>query len=203
MKSFSIDQDNNITAFASSKDAEASGESFHSQADLDKLAAHWPISRLVETWNGIPGCTRIKKFTNRKTAVARIWKAIQTLDGGVGAPAAHVAPDKTPARKLATPPPKRTRPGQKGSPGKQNETGKAARKPEVKTPLVREGSKTAHVLALLQRSQGATLQQIMHATGWQAHSVRGFLSGTLGKKMGLTVASIKEQSGERRYSVKS
>ena len=43
----------------------------------------------------------------------------------------------------------------------------------------------------------------MKATGWQAHSVRGFLSGALGKKMGLTVTSTKAEDGERRYSVTS
>jgi hypothetical protein len=42
----------------------------------------------------------------------------------------------------------------------------------------------------------------MKATGWQAHSVRGFLSGALGKKMGLTVTSTKAEDEERRYSVK-
>ena len=41
----------------------------------------------------------------------------------------------------------------------------------------------------------------MKATGWQAHSVRGFLSGTVGKKMGLTVTSTKGADGERRYAV--
>ena len=43
----------------------------------------------------------------------------------------------------------------------------------------------------------------MKATGWQPHSVRGFLSGTVGKKMGLTVTSTKGEDGERTYSVKS
>jgi hypothetical protein len=41
----------------------------------------------------------------------------------------------------------------------------------------------------------------MKATGWQAHSVRGFISGTLGKKMGLTVTSTKREDGERNYSL--
>jgi hypothetical protein len=41
------------------------------------------------------------------------------------------------------------------------------------------------------------------ATGWQPHSVRGYLSGTVGKKMKLAVASAKDADGERRYSVKS
>lgn len=43
----------------------------------------------------------------------------------------------------------------------------------------------------------------MKATAWQAHSVRGFISGTLGKKMGLTVVAIKTGDGERSYSIKA
>ena len=65
----------------------------------------------------------------------------------------------------------------------------------------REGSKTATVLALIQRANGASLAEIMEATGWQAHSVRGFISGTLGKKMGLTVTSARREDGERVYSI--
>jgi len=41
----------------------------------------------------------------------------------------------------------------------------------------------------------------MKATGWQKHSVRGFISGTLGKKMGLTVDSVRREDGERVYSI--
>jgi len=66
---------------------------------------------------------------------------------------------------------------------------------------VRDGSKTAQVLDLLQRAGGATAQELIQVTGWQPHSVRGFLSGTVGKKMGLTVTSNKGEDGKRRYSV--
>jgi hypothetical protein len=54
---------------------------------------------------------------------------------------------------------------------------------------------------MLRRTEGATLQQIMSVTGWQAHSVRGFVSGTLGKKLHLPVVSAKGDDGQRRYSV--
>src|SRR5690349_21480534 len=94
MKSFNIDRENNITAFAKRKDAEAAnGDAFGTEAELHKLTAGWPASRLVEIWNRIPGSVMVKKFTNRKTAVLRIWKAIQSLDGGVAAQAANPTSD--------------------------------------------------------------------------------------------------------------
>jgi hypothetical protein len=79
---------------------------------------------------------------------------------------------------------------------------KSRKKAPAKAEGVRAGSKTATVLDLMKRPQGVTLQELMTATAWQAHSVRGFLSGTVGKKMGLTVASGKGEDGERSYAVK-
>ena len=79
----------------------------------------------------------------------------------------------------------------------KRKAGKAGTKPSA----ARDGSKKATVLGLLQRKGGATLAQIMKATGWQAHSVRGFISGALGKKMGLTVDSVRREDGERVYSI--
>jgi hypothetical protein len=192
MKLFSIDRDNNITAFTRRKDAEsANGDAFRSQTELRDLAAAWPASRLVEIWNGIPGFVPVKKFTNRKTAVLRIWKAIQSLDGGVAAHAAILTSDESPAGNRSTRGRNKTRAKQTGDP--------------TPTPIAevvaRPDSKTAKVLSMLRRAEGATLQQIMNITGWQAHSVRGFISGTLGKKLHLTVVSAKGDDGQRRYSV--
>jgi hypothetical protein len=192
MKLFNIDRENNITAFAKRKDAEAAtGDTFRSETELSELTATWPASRLVEIWNSIPGCVPVKKFTNRKTAVLRIWKAIQSLDGGGAANASILTSEESPASNRSTRARNKTRGSQTGDP--------------IPTPtaevVARSDSKTAKVLAMLRQTEGATLQQIMSVTGWQAHSVRGFVSGTLGKKLHLTVVSVKGEDGQRRYSV--
>jgi hypothetical protein len=74
--------------------------------------------------------------------------------------------------------------------------------PRAKKPVTtRGGSKTAQILDLLKRPGGATLKELMKATGWQAHSVRGFLSGALKKKMRTPVESLKKGDGDRTYRI--
>jgi len=108
---------------------------------------------------------------------------------------ANVAPRK---HRVA---PSKPKSGKKAIPAK-----KRAKVPKVanraKSAGAREGSKTAKVLGLLRRPDGATLKELMKATNWQPHSVRGFLSGTIGKRMGLKVTSNKDKAGERSYSVR-
>ena len=62
--------------------------------------------------------------------------------------------------------------------------------PDAKRP-----SKQDEVIAMLRRSEGATVEEVASATGWQRHTVRGVFSGTLKKKLGLTIASAKEKRG--------
>ena len=64
----------------------------------------------------------------------------------------------------------------------------------------REGSKTAQVVAMLKREGGATLAEVMKQMGWQKHTVRGFMAGTM-KKAGYTVESFKPEGGERTYRI--
>jgi hypothetical protein len=177
MTTFTINSENNITVHGSAAEAKSipEAEQFSSAKELGRLAAHWPGSRLVEVWNALPGQKPVKKFTNRKAAVTRIWAAIQSFAPDGGAQAARVAPKKA-------------------------KSGKRASRPE-KPATARDGSKTARILELLKRPGGATLQELMKMTGWQAHSVRGFVSGTFGKKMGLQVESAKREDGERVYSI--
>ncbi|HWP84868.1 MAG TPA: DUF3489 domain-containing protein [Terriglobia bacterium] len=63
------------------------------------------------------------------------------------------------------------------------------------------GSKKAAILELLRQPNGATLKDLMAATGWQTHSVRGFLSAVVGKKLGLKLESRKREDGQRVYSI--
>ena len=82
----------------------------------------------------------------------------------------------------------------------------AAKKPKIpsKPPAAaRRGTKTAKILALLRRPAGASLPELRKATGWQPHSVRGFLSGAVKKKMGLHIDSVSRDDGERAYRVAS
>jgi Protein of unknown function (DUF3489) len=62
--------------------------------------------------------------------------------------------------------------------------------PDAKRP-----SKQDEVIAMLRRPEGATVDEVVSATGWQRHTVRGVFSGTLKKKLGLTLASAKEERG--------
>ena len=67
----------------------------------------------------------------------------------------------------------------------------------------RPGTKAALILACLKRPKGVTLKELVTATGWQPHSIRGFLSAIVTGKMGLKIKSTKHASSDRRYSIKA
>lgn len=69
-----------------------------------------------------------------------------------------------------------------------------------KTVTSDASSKSDQILGLLRRKQGASLNEIQEVSGWQAHSVRGFLAGTVKKRLGLKLSSNKS-NGTRHYFV--
>ena len=71
MSTFTIDAENNISAYTDATECNPEHLQFDSQAALAKLSADWPMSRFVEIWNSIPGNTEVSKLGDRKKAVAR------------------------------------------------------------------------------------------------------------------------------------
>ncbi len=154
---------------------------FASAKQLAQLVADWPTSRLAAIWNSFAGVIPfddlkpVKKFTSRETAVARIWEAIARLAEGV-----------------------------QGEPPSAKQRATNA-KPPSQSPrhTHREpANKKAQVISMMRRPSGASLDAIMQATGWQKHTVRGFVS-ILGRKGGYTVDSYEDPAGHRTYRIAS
>jgi hypothetical protein len=99
---------------------------------------------------------------------------------------------RSPARRPRKP--KRSARSVAPSRGKQSGSGGAGKG-------IRPGTKQGKLIELLRRPGGASLSEMQKATGWQAHSVRGVMSGTLKKKLGLVILAEKAESGERRYRI--
>ena len=206
MTTFTIDTNNNITAHATAEQAADTSstpfDSFSNQQEFAELAKSWPAKRLVAIWSSLPGVQPIKKFQDHKAAARRIWERIQ----GLGALAQPTPPAQA---KAARPAEGGARAAQgapaKGKVGKQATAAKKAptakkSAPVPEIPAARPGSKTAQVVAMLQRKNGATLSEIMQSMGWQKHTVRGFMAGTM-KKAGHAVESFKPVGGERTYRI--
>ena len=87
----------------------------------------------------------------------------------------------------------------KKAPGSAHER-KNSSAPDTAPTAATATTKAARIVALLRQPQGATLQAVMSATGWQPHSVRGFISAQLVKKRKLHVKSFK-RAGERVYKI--
>jgi hypothetical protein len=97
--------------------------------------------------------------------------------------------------------PEKPKSGKKASSAGRRPKSQKAAKQAKPAAVAREGSKAAKVLDLLRRPDGASLKEPMKATGWLAHSVRGYHSGTVSKRMKLKLVSAKSEDGERRYTV--
>jgi hypothetical protein len=243
MSTFTIENDsNNIILHASLAEAETvpGAERFSSAEELTDLAAKWSTARLADIWNSLPGVAAVSKFKDKKTAVTRIWNAIQSLreepqpgsgdvqecaerEGETVAEvleAAYEAKAEPTGEQVATPESVETEPatpepdanvGEQApdvAPAEEKATKKATGQPKTPTGEksakgTREGSKTEQAIALMKAPGGTTLKTLMNTFNWQANSVRGFISGTLTKKMGLAVVSTKGEDGQRTYTIAS
>lgn len=155
----------------------------------------WPAADLLELWNSLPGNTPVKKFETRGIGVRRIWNSFLSLNGN-GIPSTAPAADLTAAAAVKT------------SKGKKPKTDlpkrvKGEKKPRAsrKSAAPKDGNKGDIIVALISRKGGATLDELMKETGWQRHSVRGFMSN-LKRKHGIKYDSFRNDKKERVYSKK-
>jgi hypothetical protein len=206
MKTFTIDNDNSISVFATPAEAAASTttpfDTFASQKELTELAAAWPAERLVAIWNSLAGVKPVKSLKSVKAAADKIWERIQSL-GETSKPPAGKPKAEQKAKggaPVATGAPAKGKTTKEATPAKKAPKAAKGAKPAKAESVFREGSKTAQVVAMLQRRNGATLPEIMEKMGWQKHTVRGFIAGAM-KKVGYTVESFKPEGGERTYRI--
>ena len=113
---------------------------------------------------------------------------------------AHVAPEKAPSKRDATKTKGAPKAKKSAKAAEPKRAGKARRAGTQKRATEARSNKKAEIIAMMQRAKGATLAEIMEATGWQAHTVRGFIS-ILGSKGGEKVESSKNAAGERTYRI--
>jgi hypothetical protein len=165
MKTFTIDAANKVAIHSGDMEIAGDGVKFASETGFTDATAAWPVSRLVDLWNNLPGAKPVAKFKDRNTAIRRIWAAVEKTEPTSMPRPAAASPKKAAGKKAAA------------------------------------GSKTDQILAALRSPNGVTLAQLMKLTGWQAHSVRGFLSAQVAKRMGLRVKSFK-RDGERCYKIR-
>ena len=148
--------------------------------------------------------TPAKAFKNPKAAASKIWGRIQSMAEPEKPIEAAPKAERKPKGGVhgAKGAPAKGKSSKKNTPAKKSPKGGKApakpAKPEAGSP--RERSKTAQVVAMLQRKNGATLSEIMEKMGWQRHTVRGFMAGTM-RKAGHEVESFKPEGGERTYRI--
>ena len=213
MKTYTIDNENNITAHATPEEAAAATttpfDSFGSRQELADLIAAWPPERIVATFNSLPGVGPVKRFKTSNIAATKIWERIRDL-GEAAQPEPEAKKPVAATKPKAATKAKGGARSAKGAPGKAKATKKATpakAAPKAKksakareSGAPREGSKMAQVIALMQRKGGVTITEVMDKMGWQKHTVRGFVAGAL-KKAGYAVESFKPEGGERTYRI--
>jgi len=194
-----------------SKAAKRDDHAVELTSDIEAIAAEKVVSKLagaglieeIESHGALPVWRRVEDtaFTLRITDAG--LKAV-----GVDETIAK-SNAKQPARKASV----KTKAGvstksrrvAKSTPSSKTSKPKAPKKQKkahtTQTSTRHNGTKHDQILNLLRRKQGASLEELQKVSGWQAHSVRGFLSGTVKKKLGFKLRSTVSKSGERRYAV--
>ena len=213
---FQINADNTIAGFETKEQAAVAGTpeaiTFADTKEMTAALMGQPAARILAIWNGFAGTNGtfrdlkpVRKFENNQIALVRIWKALQRLDGHAGekfggnTDVALPAPDS--ATKIAKAKPgadARVKKAPKEKPAKTPKPPKADKPKAGRKPKAEDGSsKKDTVIDMISKKNGATLQEIMDATGWQPHTTRGFIS-ILGSKHGMKITSERRESDKAR-----
>ncbi len=206
---FVIDTDNNVTACDAIPPAENGIVVFRTEDHFRKATAEWPAARLAEIWNGFAGTPGfaelrpVKKFETRAVALQRIWQAIQRLAETAKAKAAKPAPKKDDRLRIETAPAaQETTATEKPVLLLKDVSQRTIHKMNGEPKAARPGSKTATILDLIGRKGGATMAELMEATGWRRAMVQSYLSWTIRKRLGRNVERIEGRDGApARYAV--
>jgi hypothetical protein len=218
---FTIDTENNITAFATEEEANAHPGMRYAFADRSSLLTILTESPDLgkEILSGVTGAELPENGLKPAAAARLIWEGIQPLAKVVHAPEkpvktarvraqGAVAASKAPkASKKATPKKKAPKTAKKAKPAKSAKPAKKERARatgDATQTGPREGTKAAKLVELLKRPDGATLKEIVKKFDWLPHTTRALLSagGSL-RKMGIVVESFKPEDGERTYRIAS
>ena len=113
------------------------------------------------------------------------------------------AQSKTASRRKATSPAANAKKPTRSVESKAERVATAKTLRKADEPKAERVSKQDRVLTLLSQPEGASIEEMMQATGWQQHSVRGFLAGTVKRKLGFSLTSLKPNGGARRYRIET
>ena len=203
MTTFTINEQNENVAFATPEEAAASTatpfDTFANADELAQLATAWPAERLLAVWNSVQGLTPATEIKDAAKAAKLIFKR---LEKNGSKPAREKKPKAQGKAKggaqSAKGAPAKGKSGKKATPAKSAPKAKTAK---AKDGGPREGSKMAQVITMLQRKNGATLDDLARTFKWEKHTVRGMIAGAL-KKAGYKVESYKdEKTGARTYRI--
>jgi hypothetical protein len=129
--------------------------------------------------------------------------SIKSRNTKSAAPKKGSAQSKTASRRKVTSPAANAKKPTRSVESKAERVAAAKTPVKIDQPQVARVTKQERVLTLLSQPEGASIEEMMQATDWQQHSVRGFLAGTVKKKLGFPLTSSKADDGVRRYRIKT
>jgi Protein of unknown function (DUF3489) len=157
-------------------------------------------SRNLES--AIPKKRSAQSFTSRQKAPSGGASPKKQLRS-VGSKPARAAGAQRPIKAVEPQIERIIRPKKRPRSGESPATQIAAAKPPMQAQTPEGVTKQERMLTLLSQPVGASIAEMMQATGWQQHSVRGFLAGTVKRKLGFLLTSSKPEDGVRRYCIKA